>query len=332
MINNRFIKLFSLTLCLLTFISCRTSEAITSSTILSPVSESQDEKASIFKKLQENDHLTIEDRIALYYKLKNEHSLEYNFEDEQELNRYGYSLLSKDKVKEAIEIFKLLVSEFPNSANPYDSLGEAYLADGNEELALINYEKTVELNPQNNYAVDQITQLKGLEILVTDWGKEFFHFPLHFAPEIPYIGVEEVVFPENWIKPDSTDFWSYVFVWALNDKKSITPGELEVVLKQYFDGLMAVVNDDKDAKMIKTSAHFEMNNDSKSDMDIIGNLTIFDAFATNKPLNLNARIFSNYCEERGKLILHFQFSPQAFDHAIWDKLRTVLIRSTICEK
>ena len=312
--------------------SCRTSAEAISSTVIEPASEVHEEKQSIFKKLQENNHLSIEERIALYHELKNEHPAEYNFEDEQELNRYGYSLLSEEKVKEAIEIFKLLVSEFPNSANPYDSLGEAYLTDKNEELALLNYEKSVELNPKNTAAINEVTKLKGLEILVTDWGKEIFHFPLHFAPEIPYVGVEEVVFPKGWIEPDSTDFWSYVFVWALDDKKSITPSELEKTLKYYFDGLMDVVKEDKDAEIIKTSAHFEINTDSLNNADIIGDLTVFDAFATNKPLNLNARIYSNYCEERGKLILYFQFSPQEFDHAIWDKLSTVLVRSTICEK
>ena len=332
MIPTQRFTLLSISLCLLTFMSCRTIDEVTPITSTTSVSEVPVEKESIFKKLQENNHLSIKDRIALYHELKNDHSQDYNFEDEQELNRYGYSLMSEDKIKEAIEIFKLLVSEFPNSSNPYDSLGEAYLADGNEELALLNYEKTVELNPENNLAIDQITKLKGLEILVTDWGKEFFHFPLHFAPEIPYVGVEEVVFPKNWIKPDSTDFWSYVFVWALDDKISITPSELEETLKQYFDGLMGIVNDDEAVEMIETSAHFEMNTDPQDGADIVGNLTIFDAFATNKPLNLNARVFSKHCDDRGKLILYFQFSPQEFDQPIWDKLRTVTVRKTICEK
>ena len=71
----------------------------------------------------------------------------YNFEDEGELNKYGYWLLQGEKVKEAIEIFKLLVAEFPTASNPYDSLGEVYLKNGNEALAPENYEKSEELFP-----------------------------------------------------------------------------------------------------------------------------------------------------------------------------------------
>jgi len=51
------------------------------------------------------------------------------------------------RTKGAIEIFKLNVEMFPRSGNPYDNLGEAYLADGQKDLALANYRKAVELDP-----------------------------------------------------------------------------------------------------------------------------------------------------------------------------------------
>ncbi|NNE65412.1 MAG: tetratricopeptide repeat protein [Pyrinomonadaceae bacterium] len=58
-------------------------------------------------------------------------------------------MVGKGKIKDAIKIFKLNVELFPNAFNPHDSLGAAYLKDGNKELALINYKKSVELNPEN---------------------------------------------------------------------------------------------------------------------------------------------------------------------------------------
>lgn len=86
--------------------------------------------------------------VAQYRELKKSKPDTYNFA-ENELNTLGYRLLSTGKTKDAIEIFKLNVEMFPDSFNPYDSLGEAYLADGNKELALKNYRKSVELNPNN---------------------------------------------------------------------------------------------------------------------------------------------------------------------------------------
>lgn len=290
------------------------------------------EKSSLFNKLKENSHLKVDQQIKLYYKLKKEEFDSYNFENDRELNQYGYFLLEQKKTEDALEIFKLLVSEFPENSNAYDSLGEAYLILGKEELSIENYEISVRLNPKNYHGIDQITKLKGLELLLTDWGKEIFHFPIHFAPEIKYEGVEEVVFPKNWIHIDSSDFWSYVFVWALDNKKEMSPAELEISLRHYFDGLAEVVNDDKELELMKTKARFQLNQNPKDSVHIIGEITIYDAFASHKALKLNARVFSNYCEEKESLILLFQFSPKPLEHDVWDKLRTVKLRSSICWK
>lgn len=74
----------------------------------------------------------------------------YRFDiSEREINLLGYRLLNKDLTEEVIEFFKLNVSEDPGSWNTYDSLGEAYLKRGDKALAIENYRKSVELNPNN---------------------------------------------------------------------------------------------------------------------------------------------------------------------------------------
>ncbi|MBC7912121.1 MAG: dienelactone hydrolase family protein [Pyrinomonadaceae bacterium] len=64
---------------------------------------------------------------------------------ENVLNGIGYQLLQDSRIREAIEIFKLNVAAYPESANVYDSLGDAYEANGNKEMAIQNAEKTLEL-------------------------------------------------------------------------------------------------------------------------------------------------------------------------------------------
>jgi len=117
-------------------------------------------KLSIAQTLTKNNHLPVEERIAMYHQLKKENPDGYNFENEDELTMYGYSFLWDNNVAEAIEIFKLIVEQFPNSSNPYDSLGESYLANGDNELSLVNYKKSLELNPDNFNAEDQIEHIK----------------------------------------------------------------------------------------------------------------------------------------------------------------------------
>ena len=85
---------------------------------------------------------------------------EYDF-GEAELNRLGYQLLSMKKVAEAIEILKLNVEMFPQSANVYDSLGEAYSANNDKELSIANYRKSLELDPNNANAKAHLGTLTG---------------------------------------------------------------------------------------------------------------------------------------------------------------------------
>ncbi|WP_299439365.1 serine hydrolase [uncultured Aquimarina sp.] len=79
---------------------------------------------------------------------------------EAEMNQVGYALLKMDRIKDAIEAFKLNVVEFPKSSNAYDSLAEAYLKNGNKKQALLNYEKSLELDPKNENAKNIIMKLK----------------------------------------------------------------------------------------------------------------------------------------------------------------------------
>lgn len=85
---------------------------------------------------------------------------EYDF-GETELNRLGYQLLSMKKVAEAIEVFKLNVETYPQSANVYDSLGEAYMAHNDKELSIANYKKSLELDPNNGNAKSRLASLTG---------------------------------------------------------------------------------------------------------------------------------------------------------------------------
>jgi tetratricopeptide (TPR) repeat protein len=72
----------------------------------------------------------------------------------------GYYLLSeKKRIEDAIEIFKLNIKVFPKYANGYDSLAEAYMVSGNKTLAIENYTKSLELDPNNTNAVEKLNEL-----------------------------------------------------------------------------------------------------------------------------------------------------------------------------
>jgi tetratricopeptide (TPR) repeat protein len=80
---------------------------------------------------------------------------------EVQLNTLGYRLLGLKRVSEAIEIFKLNIAGYPRSANAYDSLGEAYMTAGDREEAIKSYRRSLELNPKNTNAVEQLRKLES---------------------------------------------------------------------------------------------------------------------------------------------------------------------------
>ena len=98
--------------------------------------------------------------VRQYHDLKAAEASTYNF-DEDELNNLGYEFIRSKKFKEAIRIFQLNVEAYPQSSNVYDSLGEAYMDDGNKLLAIANYQKSLDLNPKNHGAVVMLQKLKA---------------------------------------------------------------------------------------------------------------------------------------------------------------------------
>jgi tetratricopeptide (TPR) repeat protein len=78
------------------------------------------------------------------------------------VNGLGYLLLSQERVADAIAVFKLNVEAYPNSFNVYDSLGEAYMRSGDKELAVKNYQKSLELNPDNQNGREMLKRLGNM--------------------------------------------------------------------------------------------------------------------------------------------------------------------------
>jgi pimeloyl-ACP methyl ester carboxylesterase len=103
------------------------------------------------------------DAAIQFFNQMHERNAGYSPFNETEMNLLGYSYLQNGNLQNAIKLFKLNTIVFPKSWNVYDSLGEAYLKDGQVYIAIANYEKSIELNPDNGNArnvLKEITQKK----------------------------------------------------------------------------------------------------------------------------------------------------------------------------
>lgn len=96
--------------------------------------------------------------VRQYHELKTTQPNAYDC-SENELIGLGYQLIRMKRFKDAIAVFKLSVETYPQSYNTYDSLAEAYMDNGDRDLAIQNYQKSLQMNPQNTNAVEKLKVL-----------------------------------------------------------------------------------------------------------------------------------------------------------------------------
>ena len=108
---------------------------------------------------QEIEKAGVKAGLKLARKLRGDPQNKLYFE-ETEFNAIGYRLMGEGRLDDAIAVFKLNVEMYPESANTYDSLAEAYMKKGEKKLAVENFEQSLKLNPQNKNAEEKLKELR----------------------------------------------------------------------------------------------------------------------------------------------------------------------------
>lgn len=123
---------------------------------MEPVNPQKSAAMELSKLIKENG---IEPALEEFSKIK-ENKAEYKV-SEREMNQLGYILLQDGKITESVKVFKLNVELYPESFNVYDSYGEALAAAGDKENAIINYKRSIELDPNNEGGKQMLKKLEG---------------------------------------------------------------------------------------------------------------------------------------------------------------------------
>lgn len=86
--------------------------------------------------------------------------MQYAYNDTY-FNDIGFQLLKAKKMDAAYKVFKINESNYPNSWNVYHGLGETYRLMGKKQLALVQYKKSLKLNPDSTETQRAIARLNG---------------------------------------------------------------------------------------------------------------------------------------------------------------------------
>jgi tetratricopeptide (TPR) repeat protein len=133
--------------------------AVTMASFLPNIKRAYDSRKSIAETLSATIASSgIDQATKQYHDVKAAAPATYNL-DEDELNALGYQLIQAHQFKHAIRVFQLNVEAYPQSGNTYDSLGEAYMDDGNKAQAIANYQRSLRISPRNANAVKMLQKL-----------------------------------------------------------------------------------------------------------------------------------------------------------------------------
>ncbi len=94
------------------------------------------------------------------YKALKEQDSTYLTVTEDYLNDLGYDFFHDDRMKLSQDVFKVNMMLYPDSFRVYDSYAEACAKIGETDLAILNYTKSLELNPENNGTRHKLEELQ----------------------------------------------------------------------------------------------------------------------------------------------------------------------------
>ena len=84
---------------------------------------------------------------------------DYDVSEDSIIN-LGYRLMEKDEDDKALKLFEVSTELYPDAWNAHDSYGECLLKLGDKENAIKAYKKSLELKPDNEYAIKALSELE----------------------------------------------------------------------------------------------------------------------------------------------------------------------------
>jgi hypothetical protein len=153
--------------------------------------------------------------------------------------------------------------------------------------------------------------------LPAGWRPEVIPFPLGFAPSLAHTGLEELRFPPGMFDMQSPSYFSYAFVWRLDDAAVLDANAVASELTAYFRGLMIAV----DTKHLITSPQdivvaAAVASPPATGFTFTGHL--FDAFNQASPLDVSGNARRVACG--GGSLWVFYLSPAGGSTAVRSEL------------
>ena len=167
------------------------------------------------------------------------------------------------------------------------------------------------------------------------WDVERFLIPIGFAPSISYKGVEDIRFTPGWANKETAEYWSYAFLWYLDDTPKFDSKIIESNLIAYYTGLFNINTDkskiDSSRLMPVTASIKKISSDNGDSKTFHGTVNMND-YMTKKPITINLLIHIKLCEGQKKTFVFYEVSPQPYTDNVWSSLHQLWINFKCAKK
>lgn len=155
----------------------------------------------------------------------------------------------------------------------------------------------------------------------TGWKHETFALPPEFAPQFPYHGTEDLRFMPGFSSPTAPDYWSYDFVWWLDQPPPFDATSVAATLTTYFRGLATAVGG---SKFNLDPARYDtvLTSVPASELPrLTGQVFTYDPFVTGLPITLNVEAELRSCPGTRQAAILVVLSPKDTADSVWTALR-----------
>lgn len=155
------------------------------------------------------------------------------------------------------------------------------------------------------------------------WSTELFALPAGFASEMTYKGVEDIRFAPGWADSTAADYWSYAYLWWLDENLMIDAESLQQNLQVYYSGLVNqnIIGRKIPAnKTVPTAVSVKKIKTAAGDVQTFnGTIRMLD-YMTQKPITLHTMIHLKDCTKNSRKAAFIEISPTRFGSGIWKQM------------
>lgn len=118
-----------------------------------------------------------------------------------------------------------------------------------------------------------------------DWRLEKIKFPIDFAKDIKWHGIEELRFSPGMFDNTSENYFTYYFAVKVENKETLTSEEIRIFLNKYYRGLCKAVNGENKFSIDYKNIEATIIKTNKSPI-FKGTVNFFDSFTNGKEIYL----------------------------------------------